>query len=149
MPGSTRMIHAVESQKARMILKLSIIVLVLLLVAGYDGDKPKSQNAYSGFDLVDKTGNIRKPNDFRERYQALGFADQRFGNEPQATVGCDGQIERSSLQRGIERLAEVRIGVDMLHLRRDFLDLVLAAVQDCNLVAALQEPIDDEMSGGS
>ena len=49
------MINAVESKKARMILKLSITVLALLLVAGYDGDKPKSQIAYNSFDLVDKT----------------------------------------------------------------------------------------------
>jgi Cytochrome P460 len=89
------MIHEVESQKARMILKLSIIVLALLLVAGYDGDNSKSQSAYNGFDLVDKTGNIRKPNDFRERYQALGtymVLDPK-GNEMHASYASPGAIE--------------------------------------------------------
>lgn len=55
-----------------MILRLSIVVLAFLILAGYEEVKPQPQNNYGGFDLVDKAGNIRKPNDFRDRYQALG-----------------------------------------------------------------------------
>src|SRR5438045_9420556 len=32
----------------------------------------KSKEAFNGFDLVDKTGNIRKPTDYRDLYQFLG-----------------------------------------------------------------------------
>jgi hypothetical protein len=32
----------------------------------------QSNSSYNGFDLVDKTGNIGKPADYRARYQALG-----------------------------------------------------------------------------
>jgi Cytochrome P460 len=53
-----------------MILKLSIAVLAFLALAGYAEMKP--QNDYSGFDLVDKAGYIRRPADFRDRYQSLG-----------------------------------------------------------------------------
>jgi hypothetical protein len=53
-----------------MTLRLSIFALVFLLIVGSEEVKPESQN--SGFDLVDKAGNIRKPGEFRDRYQALG-----------------------------------------------------------------------------
>lgn len=33
---------------------------------------PQSNRSFNGFDLVDKTGNIRKPADFRDLYQILG-----------------------------------------------------------------------------
>ena len=55
-----------------MILRLSILALALLILAGYKGLKSQPQNNYGGFDLVDKAGNIRRPSDVRDRYQALG-----------------------------------------------------------------------------
>ena len=55
-----------------MILRLSTLVLAFLILAGYEELKSQPQNNYGGFDLVDKAGNIRKPSDFRDRYQALG-----------------------------------------------------------------------------
>ena len=55
-----------------MILRFSIVVLAFLILAGYEEVKPQPQNHYGGFDLVDKAGNIRKPSDYRDRYQALG-----------------------------------------------------------------------------
>lgn len=42
-----------------MILRLSTIVLSFLVLAGYEEVKPRRQNDYGGFDLVDKAGNIR------------------------------------------------------------------------------------------
>jgi hypothetical protein len=50
----------------------SMVLLALIILAGYQQVKPQTSNTYNGFDLVDKTGNIRKPVDFRDLYQALG-----------------------------------------------------------------------------
>src|SRR5580658_4796867 len=55
-----------------MILRLSILALALLIFAGYKGLNSQPQNNYGGCDLVDKAGNIRRPSDVRDRYQALG-----------------------------------------------------------------------------
>ncbi len=76
-----------------MILKLSIAVLAFLALAGYAEVKP--QNNYGGFDLVDKAGNIRRPADFRDRYQALGtyMILNAKGNEMHATYASPGTAE--------------------------------------------------------
>jgi hypothetical protein len=49
-----------------------VLVLALIVLAGYRQVKSQSQSTSNGFALVDKTGNIRKPADFRDLYQALG-----------------------------------------------------------------------------
>src|SRR6266404_742363 len=61
-----------------------IITLVVTLVslAGHQQPKPQSNSSYNGFDLVDKMGIIRKPADYRDRYQALGtFAVQGLNGD--------------------------------------------------------------------
>ena len=56
-----------------MSLRIAVAFLALLIVAGYQQVKPQTAgNGYNGLDLVDKSGSIRKPNDVRDRYQALG-----------------------------------------------------------------------------
>jgi len=54
--------------------RISMVVLVpaLIVLAGYRQVKSQNQSTSNGFDLVDKTGNIRKPADFRDLYQVLG-----------------------------------------------------------------------------
>ena len=52
--------------------RISVIVLAFVIVFSYDEVKSQGTTSYSGFDLVDKTGNIRKPADYRDHYQALG-----------------------------------------------------------------------------
>jgi hypothetical protein len=52
--------------------RISIAVLALVIVLSYDGVKSQDTTSYSGFDLVDKMGNIRKPEDYRDLYRALG-----------------------------------------------------------------------------
>jgi hypothetical protein len=52
--------------------RISMVVLALVILGGYQQVKSQSHSSYNGFDLVDETGNIRKPSDFRDRYQALG-----------------------------------------------------------------------------
>jgi hypothetical protein len=52
--------------------RISIVVLTLVILAGYQQIKSQSNGSYNGFDLVDKTGNIRKPSDYLDRFEALG-----------------------------------------------------------------------------
>ena len=47
-----------------------VLILALVILAGYTV-KSQSNNSYNGLDLVDKNGIIRKPADYRDRYQAL------------------------------------------------------------------------------
>lgn len=55
-----------------MIVRTFLVVLTLLLLAGAHDVTSQSTSSFNGFDLVDKTGNIRKPVDFRDLYQTLG-----------------------------------------------------------------------------
>ena len=48
-----------------------LVVFTLAIAAGFQVES-QSNKTYNGFDLVDKTGNIRKPADFRDLYQILG-----------------------------------------------------------------------------
>src|SRR5580692_8194301 len=50
----------------------SVVLLALIILVSSQQVKPQASKTYNGFDLVDKTGNIRKPSDFRDVYQALG-----------------------------------------------------------------------------
>ena len=49
-----------------------MIVLAVVIVVSYHEIMSQSKTSFNGFDLVDKTGNIRKPNDYRDHYQMLG-----------------------------------------------------------------------------
>src|SRR5260370_23021701 len=51
--------------------RISILVLTLISLAG-DRQVKSESSSFNGYDLVDKTGNIRKPEDYRDRYQSLG-----------------------------------------------------------------------------
>ena len=48
-----------------------ILILILVILAGLEV-KSQSNSTFNGFDLVDKAGNIRKPANYRDLYQALG-----------------------------------------------------------------------------
>jgi hypothetical protein len=53
--------------------RILAVFLVVVILVGYQ--QVKSQNnssSYNGLDLVDKDGNIRRPADVRDTYQALG-----------------------------------------------------------------------------
>ena len=52
--------------------RISVVVLAVVIVLSYHEVKPQGTTSYGGFDLVDKTGNIRKPNGYRDLYQILG-----------------------------------------------------------------------------
>jgi hypothetical protein len=56
-----------------MIYRVLIVFLVVVILVAYQ--QVKSQNnssSFNGLDLVDKDGNIRRPADVRDTYQALG-----------------------------------------------------------------------------
>src|SRR5882724_1811988 len=58
-----------------------VLILALVILAGYTV-KSQSNNSYNGLDLVDKNGIIRKPADYRDRYQALGvFSVVDYNND--------------------------------------------------------------------
>src|SRR6476660_3739437 len=52
--------------------RISKVVIILVILAGHQLVNSQSKGSYNGFDLVDKAGNIRKPSDYRDHYQALG-----------------------------------------------------------------------------
>src|SRR5262247_334113 len=51
---------------------IPVVVLAVVIALSYHEVKSQGATSYSGFDLVDKMGNIRKPADYRDLYQALG-----------------------------------------------------------------------------
>ncbi|HYR50907.1 MAG TPA: cytochrome P460 family protein [Candidatus Eisenbacteria bacterium] len=48
------------------------VVLALIALAGYREARSQVHKTCDGFDLVDKSGNIRKPVGYRDHYQILG-----------------------------------------------------------------------------
>jgi len=52
--------------------RVSMVVLALVVLACYPQVKSQTESPSKGFGLVDKTGNIRKPADFKDLYQTLG-----------------------------------------------------------------------------
>ena len=51
---------------------IPVVVLALVIALSYHEVKSQGATSFSGFDLVDKTGNIRKPADYRDLYRTLG-----------------------------------------------------------------------------
>ena len=46
--------------------RIASLLLALVLLTGQQPAPSQSKGGANGFDLVDKTGNIRKPADFRD-----------------------------------------------------------------------------------
>jgi len=49
-----------------------MLALALMVLAGSQPVRPQRTTSFDGFQLVDKSGNIRKPADYRDRYELLG-----------------------------------------------------------------------------
>ena len=49
-----------------------MVVLMMCSVPAFQPARLDGQTTYNGFDLVDKSGNIRRPADYRDRFQAFG-----------------------------------------------------------------------------
>ena len=79
-----------------MSVRIASLVLALVFLTGHQPINSQSVGSHSGFDLVDKTGNIRKPADVRDRYQALGVytpVDLNNNTEMHYTYASPGTAE--------------------------------------------------------
>jgi len=75
-------------------LRISLVVITLLFLAGYQQSKPQSDTNFK--ELVDKAGNVLKPAEYRDRYQALGtffVRDQSGAEEMHYTYASPGTAE--------------------------------------------------------
>src|SRR5258708_5117677 len=82
--------------------RISFAILTLVVLAGYQlvsSQKTSSSQSrttsFNGYELVDQTGNIRKPTDFRDHYQLLGtwmVLDPK-GNQMHVTYASPGTAE--------------------------------------------------------
>ncbi len=87
--------------------RISFVILALVFLAGYQlvssqktssaqkTSSSKTAGTFSGYELVDQTGNIRKPADYRDRYQLLGtwmVLDPK-GNQMHVTYASPGAAE--------------------------------------------------------
>jgi len=78
-----------------MLARIAIAVFTLFTLAGYPQMEPQRKDSFSGFDLVDKEGNIAKPKDYRDKYQSLGaytVLDPK-GNQMHFTYASPGSAE--------------------------------------------------------
>jgi hypothetical protein len=69
-----------------------LLIVALFIVAGYQPVNSQRTAKFDGFDLVDKDGNIRKPADYRDRYELLGtytVVDPK-GNQMHVTYATPG-----------------------------------------------------------
>src|ERR1700740_2728770 len=55
-----------------MSVRIASLITALVFLTGQQPLRSQSKGSANGFYLVDKMGNIRKPADFRDLYQALG-----------------------------------------------------------------------------
>lgn len=79
----------------RISLFVAASIVVLVLITGHQPVISQSTSRSNGFDLVDKTGNIRKPPDYRDLYQFLGtytVLDPK-GNQMHVTYASPGTAE--------------------------------------------------------
>jgi hypothetical protein len=70
------------------------IAMLAILAVGNQPAKPQAKNSFDGFALVDKSGNIEKPADYRDLYQTLGtyfVLDPKGGNQMHLTYASPGQ----------------------------------------------------------
>ena len=64
------------------------VAVLAILALGNQPAKPQARDSFDGFALVDKSGNIRKPTDYRDLYQTLGtyfVLDPKGGNQMHLT----------------------------------------------------------------
>jgi hypothetical protein len=73
----------------------SLAVIGSLALGAFQGGQPRTSTSFDGFALVDKTGNISKPADYRDHYEILGtwvVLDPK-GNQMHFTYASPGAAE--------------------------------------------------------
>jgi hypothetical protein len=90
---------SVETEGAVMIRRISFVAVMFVLLAGLlvysQKPAPAKTAGFNGFELADKSGNIRKPAGFRDQYELLGawtVLDPR-GNQMHITYASPGAAE--------------------------------------------------------
>ena len=76
--------------------RIASLIVALVVLTGQQPVRSQSMGSANGFDLVDKTGNIRKPADFRDLYQELGVytpVDLNNNTEMHYTYASPGTAE--------------------------------------------------------
>src|SRR4029077_6408968 len=76
--------------------RIASLIVALVVLTGHQSVRSQSMGSAKGFDLVDKTGNIRKPADFRDLYQSLGVytpVDLNNNTEMHYTYASPGTAE--------------------------------------------------------
>src|SRR5580692_6513618 len=76
--------------------RIAFAILTFAFLGVHPQLKPANNETLNGFSLVDKTGNIRKPADFRDVYQALGVytpVDLNNNTEMHYTYASPGTAE--------------------------------------------------------
>src|SRR5690348_10716655 len=76
--------------------RISSLILAFVVLTSHQPVTSQSTGSVNGFDLVDKAGNIRKPTDFRDLYQALGVytpVDLNNNTEMHYTYASPGTAE--------------------------------------------------------
>jgi Cytochrome P460 len=84
-----------------MTVRISFVILALVVLAGYPlvnsqkTSTSQSPSSFNGYELVDKTGNIRKPADYRDHYEILGtwVVLDPTGNQMHFTYASPGTAE--------------------------------------------------------
>jgi hypothetical protein len=75
---------------------ISMVILTSVVFGGYQGAIAQANHKFDGYELVDKTGNLRnKPADYRDLYQLLGtftVLDSK-GNQMHVTYASPGTAE--------------------------------------------------------
>src|SRR5215471_20296222 len=92
--GSFSTSRGLSSPKKRYV--LGSLLLLTVFLAGYRQVRSQSERPRGGFDLVDKAGNLQKPPDYRDRYQALGtftVFDAKGGGEMHYSYASPGTAE--------------------------------------------------------
>ena len=76
--------------------RISMLILTSVVFGGYQFAMAQANHKFDGYDLVDKTGNLRnKPADYRDLYQVLGtftVLDPK-GNQMHVTYASPGTAE--------------------------------------------------------
>ena len=93
-----------------MIRRLSYLGLALaasVVLAGSQLARPQHNQRFNGFELVDKEGNIHRPTDYRDRYEALGTYTVL---DPKATK-CTSPTPRPAQPRIIGKLESFLMGL--------------------------------------
>ena len=87
------------------------IILALAILTPYASLHSQTKKEFNGYDLVDKTGNIRKPADYRDLYQFLGTYTPTGSNgdtEMHVTYASPGAAQYYRTKRQVRRWNRTR-----------------------------------------